>query len=272
MATIAGLAAARHRAAAADGWDARADGLAGRPPLSVYVSAEGHSCVRKAAELLGIGTRGVRVVGVDGQFRMDTEALRAALAEDRAAGWRPFAIAATAGTVNSGAIDPLADLADIAAEHGLWLHVDGAYGAVGVLEPALAPWFAGLDRADSLALDPHKWLGVPVDCGGLLVREPSALREAFSLVPPYLKDDHADGPQAVRAGSPSTARSRPARSAPCGPGPPWPTSAGPGPRPWSAAPWPWRRNSGAWSIRPPTWSGPRRWSPRSSRSGAARRA
>jgi aromatic-L-amino-acid/L-tryptophan decarboxylase len=193
MATIAGLTAARHRAAAADGWDVRTDGLAGRPPLSVYVSAEGHSCVRKAAELLGIGTRGVRVVGVDGQFRMDTGALRAALAEDRAAGRRPFAIAATAGTVNSGAIDPLDDLADIAAEHGLWLHVDGAYGALGILEPALAPWYAGLDRADSLALDPHKWLGVPVDCGALLVREPSALREAFSLVPPYLKDDHADG-------------------------------------------------------------------------------
>jgi glutamate/tyrosine decarboxylase-like PLP-dependent enzyme len=193
-ATSAGRAAARHRAAAASGWDVRADGLAGRPPLVVYVSAEGHSCVRKAAELLGIGTRGVRVVGVDAEFRMDLAALRAALARDRAAGLQPFAVAATAGTVNSGAIDPLDQLADIAAQQGLWLHVDGAYGALGVLDPALAPRYAGLARADSVALDPHKWLGVPVDCGCLLVREPLALRDAFSLVPPYLQDDRAEGP------------------------------------------------------------------------------
>ncbi len=137
LATIASLAAARNRAAARDGWDVRADGLAGRPPLAAYVSAEGHSCVRKAAELLGIGARGVRVVPVDEEFRMDLGALRAALARDRADGLRPFCIAATAGTVNSGAIDPLDQLADIAAEQDLWLHVDGAYGALGVLDPAI---------------------------------------------------------------------------------------------------------------------------------------
>src|SRR5271170_3155168 len=194
LATISGLAAARYQAAADDGWDVRADGLAARPPFVVYVSAEGHSCVRKAAELLGIGARGVRVVGVDEEFRMDPAALRAAVARDRADGLRPFAVAATAGTVNTGAIDPLDQLADIAAEQGLWLHVDGAYGALGVLDPSAAPRYAGLARADSLALDPHKWLGVPVDCGCLLVREPPALRQAFSLVPPYLHDDQADGP------------------------------------------------------------------------------
>jgi glutamate/tyrosine decarboxylase-like PLP-dependent enzyme len=194
VATIASLAAARHRAAARDGWDVRAGGLAGRPPFALYVSAETHSCLRKAAELLGIGAHGVRVVPVDGEFRMDPAALRSALARDRGAGLRPFCIAATAGTVNTGAIDPLDQLADIAAEQDLWLHVDGAYGALGVLDPAIAPRYAGLERADALVLDPHKWLGVPVDCGCLLVREPAGLREAFSLVPPYLRDDDAGGP------------------------------------------------------------------------------
>ena len=193
LATIAGLAAARYRAAADDGWDVRADGLAGGPAFALYVSAEGHSCLHKAAELLGIGARGVRVVPVDAEFRMDLAALRAALACDRADGLRPFCIAATAGTVNSGAIDPLDKLADLAAEQGLWLHVNGAYGALAVLDPAIAPACSGMARADSLALDPHKWLGVPVDCGCLLAREPSALREAFSLVPPYLRDDSAGG-------------------------------------------------------------------------------
>jgi glutamate/tyrosine decarboxylase-like PLP-dependent enzyme len=192
VATITSLAAARHRAAASDGWDVRADGLAGRPAFVLYVSAEGHSCLRKAAELLGIGARGVRVVPADEEFRMDPAALRAALARDRADGLRPFCIAATAGTVNSGAIDPLDLLADIAAEQDLWLHVDGAYGALGILDPAIAPRFAGLGRADAVVLDPHKWLGVPVDCGCLLVREPAGLREAFSLVPSYLRDDSAD--------------------------------------------------------------------------------
>ncbi len=194
LATITALAAARYRAAAADGWDVRADGLTGRPPFVLYVSAEGHSCLRKAAELLGIGTRGVRVVPADEEFRMDLAALRGSLARDRAAGLRPFCVAATAGTVNSGAIDPLDELADIAADQGLWLHVDGAYGALGAADPAIAPRYAGMARADSLALDPHKWLGVPVDCGCLLVREPLALREAFSLVPPYLRDASASGP------------------------------------------------------------------------------
>jgi glutamate/tyrosine decarboxylase-like PLP-dependent enzyme len=194
LATVGSLAAARHRAAARDGWDVRADGLAGRRPFVLYVSAEGHSCLRKAAELLGLGRRGVRVIPADAGFRMDLAALRAALARDRADGLRPFCVAATAGTVNSGAIDPLDQLADLAAEHDLWLHVDGAYGALGVLDPQIAPAYAGLERADSLVLDPHKWLGVPVDCGCLLVRDPDALRDAFSLVPPYLRDDHASGP------------------------------------------------------------------------------
>ncbi|MFF0768390.1 pyridoxal phosphate-dependent decarboxylase family protein [Nonomuraea wenchangensis] len=191
MATIVCLAAARQRAALADGWDAREEGLAGRPPFVLYVTEEGHSCLHKAAQLLGLGARNVRTVPVDATYRMDVAALRAMVAEDLAAGRRPFCVAGSAGTVNSGAVDPLDAIADVAAEHGLWFHVDGAYGALGVLAEGAAPHYAGLDRADSLALDPHKWLGVPVGCGCALLRDPGAARAAFSLVPSYLVDDNA---------------------------------------------------------------------------------
>ncbi len=144
----------------------RADGLQGaHPPLTLYISEEGHSCLRKAAELLGLGSANIRVVPVDVHFHMDLAALRAAVAADRAAGCRPFCVAASAGTVNTGAIDPLDDLAAFCSEEGLWLHVDGAYGAFGALDPELAPRYAALTRVDSLALDPHKWLSIPVECG-----------------------------------------------------------------------------------------------------------
>ncbi|TMR98494.1 pyridoxal phosphate-dependent decarboxylase family protein [Nonomuraea basaltis] len=191
MATVICLAAARQRAALADGWDAREEGLSGRPPMVLYVTEEGHSCLHKAAHLLGLGTRHVRTVPVDGAYRMDVRALRSMIAEDLEAGLRPFCVAGSAGTVNSGAVDPLGEIADVAAEHGLWFHVDGAYGALGVLAGGAAPHYAGLDRADSLALDPHKWLGVPVGCGCALLRDPAAARAAFSLVPSYLIDDNA---------------------------------------------------------------------------------
>ncbi|NRQ33535.1 aminotransferase class V-fold PLP-dependent enzyme [Nonomuraea sp. NN258] len=192
MATIICLATARQQAALRDGWDAREDGLYGRPPMTMYVSGEGHSCLHKAAQLLGLGARQVRTVPVDDAFRMDVDALRAMVAEDVSAGLRPFCVAASAGTVNSGAIDPLDAIADVAAEFGLWFHVDGAYGALGVLADGAAPRYAGLAKADSLALDPHKWLGVPVGCGCALLRDPGAARAAFSLVPSYLIDDNAD--------------------------------------------------------------------------------
>jgi aromatic-L-amino-acid/L-tryptophan decarboxylase len=191
MATVICLAAARQRAARRDGWDVRVDGLSGRPPLVLYVSAEGHSCLRKGAELLGLGSRNVRTVPVDAAFRMDPAALRAAVAEDRAAGLRPFCVAASAGTVNTGAVDPLAEIADVADAHELWFHVDGAYGALGVLAAGAGPRYRGMERADSLALDPHKWLGVPVDCGCALFADPAPARDAFSLVPAYLRDDDA---------------------------------------------------------------------------------
>ncbi|MEV4357751.1 pyridoxal-dependent decarboxylase [Nonomuraea sp. NPDC049625] len=191
MATVICLATARQRAALADGWDAREEGLSGRPPMVMYVTEEGHSCLHKAAQLLGLGSRQVRVVPVDGAYRMDVGALRTMVEEDLRAGLRPFCAAGSAGTVNSGAVDPLDEIADVAAEHGLWFHVDGAYGALGVLADGAAPHYAGLERADSLALDPHKWLGVPVGCGCALLRDPGAARAAFSLVPSYLIDDNA---------------------------------------------------------------------------------
>ena len=193
MATIVALGAARHRAALRLGVDVREEGLSALPPLVGYAGAESHSCVRKAAELLGLGSRQLRTVPSDPAGHLDPAALRALIAADRAAGLVPFLVVASAGTVNTGAVDDLDAVADVCAEEQLWLHVDGAYGAFGVLDPVAAPRYAGLDRADSLALDPHKWLGVPVDCGCVLVRDPAGLRAAFSLVPSYLRDENAGG-------------------------------------------------------------------------------
>ncbi|WP_406361377.1 pyridoxal phosphate-dependent decarboxylase family protein [Streptomyces sp. NBC_01579] len=191
MATVVALATARHHAFRDQGHDVRETGLYGHRPLALYVSAEAHSCLRKAAELLGLGTRYLRTVPVDAAFRTDTGELRRLIAADQRAGVRPFFVAASAGTVNTGAVDPLDDIAAIALEHGLWFHIDGAYGALGILADDAAPGYAGLERADSLALDPHKWLGVPIDAGCILFREPAGPRDAFSLVPPYLRDENA---------------------------------------------------------------------------------
>ncbi|GAA3033639.1 aspartate aminotransferase family protein [Kitasatospora albolonga] len=188
MATILCLAAARHRAAVRAGHDLRADGLSGLPPLIAYATAETHSCVRKAVELLGLGSRHLRTVAEDSDGRLDPAALSEAVAADRAAGLLPFLVVASAGTVGTGAVDAFDPIADVAEAEGLWLHVDGAYGAWGVLDPVIADRYAGMHRADSLALDPHKWLGVPVDCGCALVRDADALRDSFSLVPSYLRD------------------------------------------------------------------------------------
>jgi glutamate/tyrosine decarboxylase-like PLP-dependent enzyme len=197
MANLTGLAAARHWAAKRDGWDVRSAGLQGaggrRLPLVLYVSAEGHGSLRKAAELLGLGGAGIRVIPVDAAYRMDVAGLRAAVEADLERGASPFCVAASAGTVNTGAVDALAAIADVCADHDLWLHVDGSYGAAGRLDPAVAGAYAGLERAASVALDPHKWMSVPVECGALLVRDPGSLRGAFSLVPPYLRTEPDQG-------------------------------------------------------------------------------
>jgi glutamate/tyrosine decarboxylase-like PLP-dependent enzyme len=159
----------------------------------LYTSQEGHSCIHKAVELLGLGSAAIHIVPTDSDFRINIQALRDAIQADREAGRRPFCIVASAGTVNTGAIDPLDTLADICAEEDLWLHVDGAYGAVGKLDPVAAPLFAGLERVHSLAIDPHKWFSVPVECGCALVYDERLLRETFSLVPTYLQVEEGKG-------------------------------------------------------------------------------
>jgi len=194
MASLTCLAAAREWAMRADGWEVRDRGVREYPQaLVLYATPEGHTCIQKAVELLGLGAASLHRVPVGDDFRMDVGALRAAIAADRAAGLRPFCVVASAGTVNTGAIDPLDEIADVCAAYDLWLHVDGAYGAVGVLDPAVAPQYAGLSRVDSLALDPHKWLSVPVECGCALVRDGVNLRATFSLVPPYILTEEGKG-------------------------------------------------------------------------------
>jgi aromatic-L-amino-acid decarboxylase len=189
MANLTGLAVMRHVQTQGI---VRSGGLSSASAsMVIYTSEQGHSSIQKAVELLGIGSDYLRKIPVDDQYRMDVPALRAAIAADQAAGLRPVCVAASAGTVNTGAIDPLDEIADICAEFGLWLHVDGAYGAVGILAEQTAGLYRGIERTDSLALDPHKWLYVPVECGCTLVRDAQAMRDAFSLVPSYLRDDRA---------------------------------------------------------------------------------
>jgi aromatic-L-amino-acid/L-tryptophan decarboxylase len=160
-------------------------------PMVIYTSQQGHSCIEKAVELLGFGHEYLRKIPTDADYRLDIGALKAQIAADRAAGLRPVCVAASAGTVNTGAIDPLEAIADLCAEEDLWFHVDGAYGGVGILAEAAQPHYKGIERADSIAVDPHKWLYVPIECGCALVRDAAAMRDAFSLVPPYLRDPEA---------------------------------------------------------------------------------
>lgn len=160
----------------------------------IYTSTESHMSIPKAAALLGLGHKAVRYIPVDSEFRMDPAALALAMSEDMAAGRRPIAVVATAGTVNTGAIDPLAEIAAIAKERGAWFHVDGAYGALAAM--AAPERFKGLDQADSLSLDPHKWLYQPADCGCLLYKDPGWARVAFSHSGEYarpLSEDPVEG-------------------------------------------------------------------------------
>ncbi|MCA1646953.1 MAG: aminotransferase class V-fold PLP-dependent enzyme [Chloroflexi bacterium] len=190
MANLTGLAVARHVAGQKMGVDMRALGLQrDGPRFVVYVSQEGHSSLRKAVELLGIGSENLRSIEVDASDRIRLPELETSVRRDRADGYVPMAVAASAGTTNTGAIDPLVELADLCAEHGIWLHVDGAYGAAAILTERFHDLLVPLGRADSVALDPHKWLYVPVEAGLVLVRSAEAMRDTFSLVPPYLRTD-----------------------------------------------------------------------------------
>ena len=170
---------------------------AGNPERgTVYVSEQAHGSVARAARVAGIQSERVRLVETDGFCRIVPDSLRAAIGRDRAAGMHPFLIVGNAGTTNTGAIDPLAELADIAREEGLWYHVDAAYGGFAILDPEVRPLMNGLDRSDSATLDPHKWFFQPYETGCLMVRAPALLERAFRIAPDYLQDA-AWGPRHV---------------------------------------------------------------------------
>ena len=175
-------------------WDVRADGLSGAERLVAYTTTEVHNWVEVAAELTGLGTASIRWLPVDADQRMDLTALRSAIAQDRANGAIPFLIVASAGTTSTGAIDPLVEIRDIARAENMWFHVDGAYGAPAAMLPDASPDLMALADADSVALDPHKWLYAPIEAGCVLVRERAALKETFSRQSPaYYRIKRATG-------------------------------------------------------------------------------
>ena len=203
VANAVGLAAAR--VAAAD-WDVRKSGHTAPDarPMCVYASRETHTWIEKATDLSGLGTEAVRWIPTDDRLRMDLDALQTALDRDRKAGRLPMAVVGTAGTVSTGAVDPLHRIAEICREADVWFHVDGAYGGFAAAVPDAHPEFEALGLADSVALDPHKWLYAPLEAGCVLVRDARALTNAYSYHPPYYHfgqeaiDYHGLGPQNSR--------------------------------------------------------------------------
>lgn len=165
----------------------RTRGQSGAPALVLYTSEQSHWSVEKAAITLGIGQENVRKIAVDEQFRMKPEALDAAIEADAAAGRRPFCVTATVGTTSTTSIDPVPEIAEICRRRGLWLHVDAAYGGIAAIVPELRHVLAGCELADSLVVNPHKWLFTPVDLSAFYCRRPEILRRAFSLAPQYLR-------------------------------------------------------------------------------------
>jgi glutamate/tyrosine decarboxylase-like PLP-dependent enzyme len=196
MANLVGLTVARNHGA---DFDIRTEGMQSAAlPMTMYASTETHSSVQKALELLGMGSNAFRQVPVDDQFRIDLVALQEMLEADRGSGLRPVAIVGNAGTINTGAIDDLDALASICSHEGLWFHVDGAFGGLAVLSPKLREQLKGIERADSLAFDLHKWLYMPMEIGCALVRDEQVHRQTFLLTPDYLTHEQ----RGLAAGSP----------------------------------------------------------------------
>jgi len=195
-ANLIGLAVARNARAPLD---VRREGLQAEPRrMTLYASAEAHSSVQKAAELLGLGSQALRSVPTDEDFRIDLGALERAIAADRAAGCLPFCVVGAAGTTNTGAVDDLEALAALCAREELWLHVDGAFGAWAALAPSARGQLRGMERADSLACDLHKWMYLPYEIGCVFVRREEDQRRAFSLTPAYLS--HGEGGRGMTGG------------------------------------------------------------------------
>jgi glutamate/tyrosine decarboxylase-like PLP-dependent enzyme len=183
MANLVAYWAAR---AAGAGRNVRVEGLSGnRPLLTAYCSTETHTWIQKAADLSGLGTGELRWIPVESDSRMNVAVLRRRIAEDRAAGHRPFLVVGTAGTVGTGAVDPLREIRDVCRDERLWFHVDGAYGAPAVIVAGTPTDLEAMADADSVAIDPHKWLYAPLEVGCTLVRNPAHLNDAFGYNPAY---------------------------------------------------------------------------------------
>lgn len=169
------------------GYDIRENGMSGAPKLRLYCSEQAHSSIDKGVLTLGIGLDGIRKIPIDSEFRMIPEKLEKAIREDRANGFVPFCVVATIGTTSTTSVDPVNGIANICEEEKIWLHVDSAHAGVTAMLPEMSNHFKGLERADSFVVNPHKWLFVPVDLSILFTRNPEILKQAFSLVPEYLK-------------------------------------------------------------------------------------
>lgn len=169
------------------------DGMYGLKPMTVYVSAEGHSSFDKAVDMLGIGLNNLRKIPVDDRFRIRTDLLTEQLETDIRNGCQPVCIIGIAGTTNSGAVDDLEKLSAIAEQHGTWYHVDAAYGGPAAALQSTGHLFKGLEKADSVVINPHKWLYVPFEAACILVKEPDRLRKTFSLIPDYLRSNEDEG-------------------------------------------------------------------------------
>ena len=178
----------------------RQQGIAGRddiPRLRYYASQEAHSSVDKAGIVLGVGQEGLRKIEVDSEFRMDVKQLEQAIREDIVEGWQPFAVVATVGTTSTTSVDPVPQIADICERYSLWLHVDGAYGGSAAVESTMRWTMAGCERADTMIVNPHKWLFTPIDCSVFYTRKPDVVKAAFSLVPEYLRNTESSGEEVL---------------------------------------------------------------------------